>query len=282
VDVESYLRLCAFLLLPILYLMHTDAAAALFVGCMVWSGARESSPPLFAILGTLGVTPYLLMRFRRTDNKLVSAYLSILLGALCLLLVFKLTDDWFEHSTFQNLFFVAGLALLALDAALTRWKGSEAFLPVGLIGTLIVIGALLATSTTSLYMPEIDYRDISLYSMILVVCVAFFYAFVRFFKKPFSPQPRDAVALCAILGFPLFWIVSNILLLALGVALILFGAQRTHLSLVNSGMLVLISVILIRFFDSELGLLGRGIVFILVGIGFILTNLVLSRKWARA
>jgi len=51
------------------------------------------------------------------------------------------------------------------------------------------------------------------------------------------------------------------------------------LKLVNGGMLLLIFVIIARFFDSDLGLMERGIAFVLIGAGFIVTNLLLYKKW---
>jgi hypothetical protein len=43
-------------------------------------------------------------------------------------------------------------------------------------------------------------------------------------------------------------------------------------------MLLVMYIIVLRFFDWEAGLLVRGILFILLGIGFLVCNFIISRK----
>jgi len=47
---------------------------------------------------------------------------------------------------------------------------------------------------------------------------------------------------------------------------------------VNTGMLMLAILIIARFFDSEISFVIKGLVFIAVGIGFLVTNIVLVRQ----
>jgi hypothetical protein len=69
------------------------------------------------------------------------------------------------------------------------------------------------------------------------------------------------------------------LLLALGVWFIVDGVRKSSLKPVNGGMILVILVIVARFFDSDLGLMERGLAFVVIGAGFFLTNLLLHRKW---
>lgn len=73
------------------------------------------------------------------------------------------------------------------------------------------------------------------------------------------------------------WILFNLYLFVLGIGTLVIGLRGRRLGVVNAGMFVLAAVILCRFFDSDLGFLVRGIAFILVGAGFLATNLVLLR-----
>jgi hypothetical protein len=72
-------------------------------------------------------------------------------------------------------------------------------------------------------------------------------------------------------------ILFNLYLFVLGIGTLVIGLRGRRLGVVNAGMFVLSAVILCRFFDEELGFLLRGIAFIVIGIGFLATNLVLLR-----
>ena len=73
-------------------------------------------------------------------------------------------------------------------------------------------------------------------------------------------------------------LLLNAFLLALGVGMLMAGVRAQSLARVNGGMLVLASVILCRFFDSDLGFAARGVAFVVLGAGFLAVNLVLMRK----
>ncbi|MCI0693292.1 DUF2157 domain-containing protein [candidate division KSB1 bacterium] len=73
-------------------------------------------------------------------------------------------------------------------------------------------------------------------------------------------------------------ILFNLYLFALGLATTISGIRNGHLGTVNAGMLILAALIVARFFDSDLGFVIRGLAFILVGMGFLLTNWIIIRK----
>lgn len=73
-------------------------------------------------------------------------------------------------------------------------------------------------------------------------------------------------------------ILFNIYLFSLGVMTTTTGIRNLHLGTVNAGMLILSALIIARFFDSEVGFVVRGLAFIIVGIGFLLTNWIIIRR----
>jgi uncharacterized membrane protein len=73
-------------------------------------------------------------------------------------------------------------------------------------------------------------------------------------------------------------IIFNVFVFAIGVALLVFGLRHHQLGTVNGGMLILSALVLCRFFDSNLGFVLRGIVFILLGAGFLTMNFLLLRR----
>ena len=74
-------------------------------------------------------------------------------------------------------------------------------------------------------------------------------------------------------------VLMNLYLLVAGVTVLVHGVRRERIGTVNLGMLVLAALIAARFFDSDLGLAVRGIVFILVGALFLAANAYLARHF---
>ncbi|MEW6182328.1 MAG: DUF2157 domain-containing protein [Bacillota bacterium] len=81
---------------------------------------------------------------------------------------------------------------------------------------------------------------------------------------------HDSVVIPAVLFNLYFFIIAT--------ATIISGIRNGRLVTVNVGMLLLAALILARFFDSDIGFAVRGVVFIVVGIGFLAANLVLLRR----
>jgi uncharacterized membrane protein len=70
----------------------------------------------------------------------------------------------------------------------------------------------------------------------------------------------------------------NVYLFALGLSALVTGIRGNKLGRVNAGLLALSALLIARFFDSDLSFLARGVAFILVGAGFLATNVVMLRR----
>jgi hypothetical protein len=70
----------------------------------------------------------------------------------------------------------------------------------------------------------------------------------------------------------------NLFGLVLGVWTIRLGIARDRLYVVNVGMLMVSALILVRFFDSSMTFVVRGVVFILVGAAFLASNVLLLQR----
>jgi uncharacterized membrane protein len=73
-------------------------------------------------------------------------------------------------------------------------------------------------------------------------------------------------------------LLFNLYMFALGIGTITWGVRDAAIGVVNAGMVILTVLIVARFFDSDLGLIARGVAFILIGIGFLVTNLILIKR----
>ncbi|HAC15860.1 MAG TPA: DUF2157 domain-containing protein, partial [Bacteroidetes bacterium] len=50
------------------------------------------------------------------------------------------------------------------------------------------------------------------------------------------------------------------------------GGLKNHLGIMNYGLLIITMLVISRFFDADINFVIRGILFILVGIGFFVAN----------
>ena len=75
----------------------------------------------------------------------------------------------------------------------------------------------------------------------------------------------------------IFMVVCNLILFVLSILCIFDGVRKIDLYNANVGMVTLCTLIVLRFFDSELPLSARGVVFLILGAGFLLFNLYLVK-----
>ena len=73
-------------------------------------------------------------------------------------------------------------------------------------------------------------------------------------------------------SYPISVVLTNLLILTIGVATIRNGARQDHLGILNFGLLIIAALVICRFFDTELSFVVRGILFVLVGLGFFIMN----------
>jgi hypothetical protein len=73
-------------------------------------------------------------------------------------------------------------------------------------------------------------------------------------------------------------VAFTVLLFVVGIATIAEGVRVQSLGIVNLGMSVVALLVVVRFFDSGLGFIFKGFAFILVGVGFLVANILLSKN----
>jgi len=81
------------------------------------------------------------------------------------------------------------------------------------------------------------------------------------------------------------WVAAlafDLVLFAVGIATITSGIRTQSLATVNLGMVMIAALVVGRFFDSEIGFVAKGLAFITVGVGFLVANIVMSRRLRRA
>ena len=73
-------------------------------------------------------------------------------------------------------------------------------------------------------------------------------------------------------------LLVNLFVFAAAVMMIREGSRQSHLGVLNSGMVVVALLVACRSFDADLTFVVKGVLFVLVGIGFFVTNWLTLKK----
>lgn len=67
-------------------------------------------------------------------------------------------------------------------------------------------------------------------------------------------------------------ILVNLWVFGFGLLTVRQGAEQDHLGILNYGLLIIMALVICRFFDSDLSFVLRGLMFVTVGVGFFIAN----------
>ncbi len=302
-DLESFLWRWALLLAPLPWLLNSTGAAILFLGALTWwAGAALAGGHQVLWLWPLaaaGVVPHTLQLFRSGRRGLRASNLQWAIAIfLCVAAALSLERSvpglWIViYCGLFALMIVIGTATRDDDDAMWR-RPLES---VGVVGSVVVWLVLTFAEpwdnigwqhlrTAEHFSGGSMWVDLLLAVGLPVVAVAA--------GALLLDRSRDGLQLLWVAAVPVaavVWpvvaatdadwlgaLVFNLVVFAVGVATIAFGVRREHLATVNLGMLVVALLVVIRFFDSQLGFVARGLAFIVVGVGFLVANVVLSKR----
>ncbi|MEX2235061.1 MAG: DUF2157 domain-containing protein [Cyclobacteriaceae bacterium] len=197
--------------------------------------------------------------FESSSNFIFIAYMS-----LFSLFVLIGESRWFSDSKIiSNAFLVAGslgsTILLLMGSFDWMWKeiaGSNL-----LMDTAFVVGAIVSSLAALLLVYEIRRKGLSSINPKSFIFLIFIPLYALAMVQPEVAQ----------------WL-TNMLVLAIAVVTTWRGAERDNIFILNYGLLILAALILCRFFDTNLSLVARGILFVIVGLSFFGANYWVLRK----
>jgi hypothetical protein len=270
--------------LPIVYLLNSSAAAALYligvtawVGNIHWTHGQES---WFWLLIALAL-PHLWMVGR--ENRYRPQVCSLLMVlAICAVFGIGFSLDRMHGNAWIPVF-SSYFAALYMIGELWFGEGRTArqrpLQTIGGLGAIIVGTALTFRDAWS---HAGDWSLVARTPLIIwpVAAVALWvHALTRrnAIAALFGALPVVSLIGLALTGIPLL-VLMNLYMLGLGVALIMLGVRDRRLGVVNLGMLVTSTLIIARFFDADMSFVVRGLAFIAVGIGFLVTNVLLIKR----
>lgn len=294
------------LALPVVYAFGTSLGlSAYFVGVMVWGDASGENTDLqpnelwvWALLA-LGLPMCVsLWRENRRGYRTLLAMVALAVAA-----AFSLHQTSVAGArSFERCAFAGYWAVIYLTGAVAfrDWRAIRAhpFVAAGWIGIL----------STAVYLSFQDvwrarewqnavdfvprhYPDILAFAVQggWVVAALLFVAYALWKHRDRNLAPA-ALAPFVLLAWGMYkWLRNSIVpflaincfLLALGVFTLLRGIRAARIYEANLGMLVVTILAVARFFDTDLEFVVRGIAFIAIGLGFLITNVIVFKRRGR-
>jgi hypothetical protein len=295
-DFGRFMFAWTLLALPAVYLLRSGTALWLYLaGSVVHAGyTQTASSPAMIFFGLLAAAlPFVLWIHRRGQA-----------GARALLSRYALALAFWTGAPFALDFRWDGLwlPLLTMSAgAMVLWDrsppGRDGFLgrrPFALSGTLVLGGLLLVFSFGGVWraygeaIERMEGAHGAMPALAALVGLGWIAGVVRRAREgAFWPVllggGTGSIALLASrlatapgADFPLM-LATNLLALAVGLGAIVQALRTARLGLLNFGLLLVGGLVLLRFFDADLGFVARGLGFIALGVGFLVANLLFVR-----
>ena len=288
-DLEAYLLTCGLLSLPMIYILDAAAPLAVYYWTILqWAAMGHTvfhallAPVLYA-----GGALYVFLKRNAAGAGLI--YLtwisltagfagviiigsivnsSLLLAVLCYFtLLLAVSGKPLREQTLTPFNIIGGAGGLVTVAILT-WRDMWGYADFRYIEGSILPGVMLIPAFVY---ASLSFRRDQLRSLLVFVLSALCAMRYLWMLLELDFWPYDLI----------FIIISNVVFAAIGIGLLIYGAARARLGMMNTGMAAVCVLIMMKFFDSDLDFLWRGVAFLVLGTLFLLINLRLQRTIKR-
>lgn len=287
-ELHEFLLTWILLAIPLVYVMSSGVISLLLIALATWYGSlvgySQSDPPYQYLFIMALLSPNYIWYFKKSFSNFF--HLHNWFSAISFLIVLGA----FIHAEYDNAkwIFMAYMGLLSIYYLLGdiyfKQQRSRLADPFKIIGAAGIITIFLLWSFEWVWTP----MSTTIHSFIYLP-IGFFvlcgYLIFRQYKKEkqvdllsFSPFVF-AIGVLAFYNNNFFGILLfNLWILAIGIYYIRKGNIRDHLGYLNFGLLLIALLAVFRFFDNNIPFIWRGLMFIVTGVGFFLSNIMLIRR----
>lgn len=296
-NLSSFLLIWTLLCLPLIYVMKSSAAALLYIVGITYYAVETSyfsfpiSESYLYWVMLLAVLPHYYDLFRNhpksnfltVENWLIPISITIVLGTLSA----GASELMFvAYFSLFGLFYTIGNNELFKDRSLRN----NSYKFIGTLGTLI----LLFVNSFDVFWKDLRRDNYSIgnwttstefWAAIVISLLALFYLYKEQKDKPLRELPVLApVFLIFILIFSIGLfssfsvILINLVILTISVLTIIEGAKKEHLGILNFGLSIITIWIIIRFLNTDLSFVIRGLLLMAIGVGFFTANYWMLKK----
>jgi len=306
-SLANFIFVWMLLSLPLVYLMRTTLGAITYlIGTWVWLWTRDKTSgfdPLYFWLLLLLVVPYFSSLYRRDRGSRETAGLAIALAVVSAMglgytgdfaqanfgilafagffaAVYICGIEFFaatESGRLHLLALLAGVSIGVMTIVLTfegAWSHQGALVWPADFPHAVSVAIQLSFPIAAIALVVWSFVQRSVQFSVLAAAFPVVVA-LGWFLADSCPRPAGwSHTDCDLWGA----ILLDVYALGLGVELIARGLRANSTARTNFGLLTIAALGIARFFDSDLSFVIRAIGFIVIGVGFLLTNLLLFKK----
>lgn len=293
-ELDGYLLTCTVLMLPLLYLPGSYLVALGYVALVLWYavGVRmgeflaQGEAPWLALPLLAAAWPMYALRAKREGHSVGWLWLGLFL-AIATFTMSQLFNTEFGNQHLLAMVCLAGAYTLV--PSMVKDSGLRTG-PWVLVGALTQLWLLFMFSSFTIwsniftYEPSLPLRD----TLIIILLIAVFaagYVLTRRYQRPLRDHPFPEAGLVfllihvvGIVAPGIAVLLVNLLLLVMGVHLTRQGIAAHSMRRMNLGLLLLSVLVLMRFFDTGIDFVLRGLAFIGIGVAFLTFNLRMLRQ----
>jgi uncharacterized membrane protein len=284
------------LALPVIYVMRSSVASLFYIAGITWFacevGYWDRTGENYLYWGLLLlVLPhyYLLYKNKRESNFFTFHNWFIPLSVIISLGTIATETEELMFIAYMSLF---GLLYLIGNTPVLREQKirNNGYLVLGSLGTVVLLlGLSFDFFWSDLRQEEFVTKDWIqtpefIAAAILTLAALILLLYQKSKQRPFELKPVEGVFIFFIIIFligiksPMAIVLINILVLMIGIMTIREGARQYNLGVLNYGLMIVTALVICRFFDTDLGFVLKGILFVGVGIGFFFANYMMIKR----
>ena len=288
----NYMLIWILLCVPLIYLLKAHALALLHIiyatiyACNYGYAYGSKTPWLYLLLIALFLPYYIKLLKNRPKANITSVFNWLL--PLSLVITFGAFIAKFDELIFLSYSILFGLfynlgKLPRFDNLKLRQNG---YLVLGSLGTvvLLLIASFRWIWDDVLKIKSFVVVETTLVSVLFIATISvLIYLFLKKRVDKFNLFHFIFIIMTVLFFVGLAnditpTIITNVLLLILGINAIKMGIDKMHFGVLNYGLVIITALIFCRFFDTEMSFVIRGLLFVIVGVGFFVTNYIMLKK----
>lgn len=288
----NYMLVWILLCVPLIYLLKAHALALLHIiyatiyACNYGYAYGSKTPWLYLLLIALFLPYYIKLLKNRPKANITSVFNWLL--PLSLVITFGAFIAKFDELIFLSYSILFGLfynlgKLPRFDNLKLRQNG---YLVLGSLGTvvLLLIASFRWIWDDVLQIKSFVVVETTLVSVLFIATISvLIYLFLKKRVDKFNLFHFIFIIMTVLFFVGLAnditpTIITNVLLLILGINAIKMGIDKMHFGVLNYGLVIITALIFCRFFDTEMSFVIRGLLFVIVGVGFFVTNYIMLKK----
>ncbi|MBM7556159.1 DUF2157 domain-containing protein [Halanaerobacter jeridensis] len=284
-DLSNFLLTWMLLIVPLVYIVDTTIPALIYLAGISWWGllVQGQFRLLFWLLAAL-VVPYYIKQIKQDKT---SRKVTVLSWGLSISILFGLGST-LEVSSYSailwRLIYLSYFSILFLLGQKISLK-TRVLEGLGLLGSWFVIYELGALKNSNLWELDILNSGNLFYYIIIVLFLAINIYLLRenYLKGDrnnliLGTAPFVLLLTLFIKIYTLNLVIYNAYLLLIALGVLVYGLDKKKIKLANLGILMIAVQIIGRFFFLDISFIWRRIVFVVVGIGFLVSNIIMSRR----